>query len=124
MILSLVFDILKLALTSSLCVASLRFASQLRKIVELTLNRFGGSDLNVRRLYIIYWFVRRLSVAYITGILLCNLLKPIVFMTVNKHAVIEEFTWAKSWFVISDSIYLITVNTQQLLILLFYYRLD
>ena len=83
-IMNFTFDLLKLALTSVLCVASLRFASQLKKIVVATSNEYGKADPHVRRASITYWFVKRMSVLYIAGVLLCNLIKPIIFVTVSN----------------------------------------
>ena len=126
MILTFTFDLLKLGITGVLCVASLRFASQLKKIVIAAAQEYGEADQIVKSLSNTYWFVKRVSVCYIVGVLLCNLIKPIVFTTISKGDMVslDPFTWTKSWSLVIEEIYMVTINTQQLLILLFYYRLD
>ena len=55
-----------------------------------------------------------------------NVAEPLVFLYVSKmdrtHK--NDYTWAKSWGSLIETCYLINTNVQQLLILLFYYRLD
>ena len=104
-------------LTSTLCYASLKFASQLKQIVTTALSRFSchAEDWNIESLQIIYWFVQRISISYSVGVLLCNLVKPIVFFSVEDSSDIDQidaqYTWAKSWTIVSLDIYLITMNT-------------
>ena len=86
----------------------------------------GAHDPDVKRLQMTCWFINRLVLVYIIGDILCNLLKPIIFITIfeNMTTSLDAYTWAKSWSLVITMIYLIEINLQQLLILLFYYRLD
>ena len=120
------FNIVKLILTSALLIASCRFASQLNKIIAENRRVFGETDPHVLKSEVTFWFVKRLVIAYMIGSILCNLLRPIVLISVDKHDRdgLDPFTFAKSWFMVINSIYMIQVCSQQLLILHFYNRVD
>ena len=113
MIMTFTFDFLKLCLTGVLCVASLKFASQLKKIVVDSSILYGESDPHVRRLSITYWFVKRTSVLYIAGVMICNIIKPVVFVSMENDelSALDTFTWTKSWTLVIEIVYLITINT-------------
>jgi len=70
--------------------------------------------------------VRSLAITFLVGGLLMNVGKPLLFLLLsspqNKHK--DNYTWAKSWVTLIVTFYIIVINVQQLLILLFYYRLD
>ena len=49
-----------------------------------------------------YWFVKWLVITYIIGVLVVDLVKPIVFMYIFNADMIphDKPTWAKSWILI------------------------
>lgn len=116
----------KLILTTSLLIVSCRFASQLNKIIGENRRYFGETDPHVLNAKVTFWFVKRLVIAYMIGDILCNVMRPVVLISVTRGDVhgLDPFTYAKSWFMIINSIYVLQVCSQQLLILHFYYRVD
>ena len=80
MIVIAVFSAIKLALTSVLYVTSVRFASQLKKIMVSVSREYGLEDQHVKRLAMTYWFVKWLVIMFIIGDLTVNVLKPIIFI--------------------------------------------
>jgi len=74
-----------------------------------------------------YWFILRLAIVYFIGVCMCELLKPAIYVTIQTDgnlSHLDNYTWAKSLSLLIQVFYLIETNLQQLLIILFYYRLD
>ena len=74
----------------------------------------------------IFWFVRSLAIIFFLSGVILNILKPFIFIHLyrNKDSHADDFTWQKSWSVLINASYQVVINIQQLMILLFYYRLD
>lgn len=123
----IMINIVKFILTTLLSITSLRFACQLGNILKALSQEEGFvADRNLCKLQMTYWFVIRLAICFLVGDIFCNLIKPVIYVTLadGTHQPLDPYTWAKTWSVCVQIVYLIEVNLQQLLILFFYYRLN
>ena len=79
------------------------------------------------RLRINYTFIMRFSVVYLISLLFINLVQPVLFITLTEAdslRSLDNYTWAKSFSLVTMMFYVIEVNAMQLLILFFHHRLD
>ena len=77
----------KLALTSILYIASLRFGCQLKRIMKEATREYGLKDPHVKQLAMTYWFVKWLIITFIVGDLIVNLIKPIIFIEIANGTI-------------------------------------
>ena len=72
------------------------------------------------------WFVKRLVYTYLFGDFLCTLVEPclLLYIVHGGSQYKDSYSWAKSLLILVNVFYLLEVGIQQLLILLFYYRLE
>lgn len=114
----IMINVVKFILTTLLSVTSLRFACQLGNILKALYRddevRYIADSFFLRRLQMTYWFVIRLAIVYLVGDIFCNLIKPVIYVTLadGEHEPLDPYTWAKTWSVIVTIVYLIEVNLQ------------
>jgi len=112
MSLLLTFNLLKFLLTLALCLASLGFARQLKKIVRAATRQYGEANASVRKIQITYWFIWRLVLTFFFGVVLITLMEPVVvfFLAKGDSGHLDSYTWVKTWQVVIQICQMTTVN--------------
>ena len=94
--------------------------------MRATQEQYGADDSGVKRTKMIFWFVRSLAIIFFISGLILNIIKPNIFgyLQNRRDQKLDAYTWVKSWSILINTAYLVVLTAQQLMILLFYYRLD
>lgn len=123
----IVLNVIKFAMTSILCACSACFAKTLKSQVASLVKRCGSSHPEVKRLQISYDYILRFTIVFAISVLFVNLLQPTLFISIEEWSDLkdlDDYTWTKAFSMTSMTFYMVEVNVMQVLILFFHYRLD